>query len=318
VEVAELLRQRLFQASCANQGVPAPECALPPAPAMAQALSASDAALALTIWPVAEGGEELPQGGGQGEGGGAKGDPTSRGGGGGAGPRERGALVSRVSEHERAYIYAAAASAAVPHASEGACAEGQVDRVPGGEVVDGVGAPAQQVDLQQTGGGACREAGGEGGPRSSGAEMAALDVLRTVRSGGASAGGRSILGGRVVGGEGGGVTHSEMTLVLLRLQPAARPGWLPLCRPPWCKRRASSSELIACTLRCFLRLPCNQGPHGCAGVEMGVLDAMALADHVFQVAPSTSVASVVTDVASVVTDSPTLLHLDFLALLPPP
>ncbi len=290
VEVAELLRQRLFQATCANHGVPPPEHALPPAPAMARALSASDAALALTIWPVAEGGEELLEVGAAEGGGGARGGATSRGGG-EAGPG-RGALAPRVSEQERAYIYAAAASAAAPHASESICAEVEVDGVAGWEVVHGIAAPAQQVHLQQTGGSASREAGVEGGPRSSGTEMAALDMLRTVRSGGASAGGRSVLGGRVVGGEGGRVTHSEMTLVLLRyLQaPAARPGCLPLCCPSvvqaLCVLLSTPAHSAASS-----GSPCNAwlcAPRARAGVEVGVLDAMALADQVFEVALSWS------------------------------
>jgi hypothetical protein len=89
-----------------------------------------------------------------------------------------------------------------------------------------VGAAARRLEGPRTGGATGGAAVG-GQARWSGDAMAALDMLRVVRSGSRGGSGRSILGhgGSVGGGEGGSVTHSEMTLVLMRLQAAAHPGF---------------------------------------------------------------------------------------------
>jgi hypothetical protein len=90
-----------------------------------------------------------------------------------------------------------------------------------------VGAAARRLEGPRTSGASGGAAVG-GQARWSGDAIAALDMLRVVRSGSTGGSGRSILGhgGGVGGGEGGSVTHSEMTLVLMRLQAAAHPGFL--------------------------------------------------------------------------------------------
>jgi len=176
----------------------------------------SDAALPLAIWPIYEGGVETLGRRGSGE------DTTGGGGEGRGKGSGRGAGVALVGEEERAYIYAAAAHAAASFRAGEGGGGGWGGGGRGGEQ-DGeeeeedrrsvlVGAAARKLEGPRTGGASGGAAEG-GQARWAGDEMAALDMLRAVRSGSAGASGRSLPGHAcaVVGGESGGVTHSEMT-----------------------------------------------------------------------------------------------------------